>query len=36
MIKLESSEFDLLRLLSFVFVVRTYIYMQVAEHFAAQ
>ena len=36
MIKLESSEFDLLRLLSFVFVVRTYIYMQVAEHFTSQ
>ena len=36
MIKLESSEFDLLRLLSFVFVVRAYIYMQVAEHFTSQ
>ena len=36
MIKLESSEFDLLRLLSFVFVVRTYIYVQVSEHLTSQ
>lgn len=36
MIKLESSEFDLLRLLSLVFVVRTYIYVQVAENFPSQ
>ena len=37
MIRLESSvEFDLLRLLSFMFVVRSYKYMQVPENFATQ
>ena len=36
MIRLESSEFDKLRLLSFVFVVRTYENVQVAENFTSQ
>jgi len=36
MIRLESSEFDLLRLLSVMFVFRAYIYMQVAEYFTSQ